>query len=378
MKLLLIAPLPLPGGPVGGIGSVTENMVQFLKKNPDGIDLVLHNTIHRIRSITSNSLFIRLFTGILNSLKTYFQVIVMIHKNRPDIIHLASSSSFALLKDHLIVKAAYRAKIPIVMHWHFGRIPSLSIKQNWEWKAFIRICRKSTISVVIDKKTYDTLHKTGISNVVYVPNALSADVEQKARELLGKPDQRQPNRLVYVGHVIKNKGVYELVEACSQIPVINDLILIGSYDEKIKNELLKIAYKKDEGKWIKFMGQQTKNEVLGYMFNSPILVLPSYTEGFPMVIIEAMVMGCAIIATDVGAIPDILAINSDKPCGLCIPPQNIEKLKEAVVMLVNDPNLIDLMGKRGLERALGQYNLEHIMNQYKKIWKTAASKSSAV
>jgi glycosyltransferase involved in cell wall biosynthesis len=374
MKVLLVAPAPRPGGPVGGMGSVTENILHYFKSNSHEIDLIYYNTVHHIRSLMSRSFGIRLITGIINSLATYFRVLIMIKNNKPDVIHLASSSSFALIKDFLLVRAANKFRIPVVMHWHFGRAPSLALKQNWEWKIFSSVVRRSTMSIVIDMKSYSTLQKERLSNVVYVPNPLALDVVQKANELsLKMPNHRQKNRLIYAGHVIRNKGVFELVEACSQIPVDIELMLIGSYKEKIKKDLAEIAHLKDEGRWLTFAGQQKKDQVLEFMYNSPILVLPSYTEGFPMVIIEAMAMGCAIIATDVGAIPEILAVNTDTPCGICIPPQNTEKLKNAISVLVKDPLMVDQLGKSGTERVLNNYSPGKVINEYVKIWQTTVS-----
>lgn len=113
MKVLLIAPAPPPAG---GIQSVTENMVNYLKSCSNGTVLRLYNTTHQYRRMTSQSLFVRLYTGVINSLKTYLKVAEIIKKDVPDIIHLASSSSLALFKDLLIVKTACRSKIPVVLH----------------------------------------------------------------------------------------------------------------------------------------------------------------------------------------------------------------------------------------------------------------------
>jgi len=378
MKVLLVSPMSLSVGPVGGMGSVTENIIRFFKNHTTEINLKHYNSVHKIRSITSRSILVRLFTGIINSLETYFKVLMLVRSDRPDVIHLASSSSFALLKDYLIVKTANRLRIPIVMHWHFGRVPALMVYQNWEWKVYKRIIQNSTLSIVIDKNTLDCLNKAGHSNVVYIPNPLALDVEQKAKGSSINVGNRRQNRLIYVGHVIKEKGVFELVRACSLISMNIELELIGSYDEDIRVELSEIAYHKEEGKWFSFTGQQNKDRVLEIMNNSPILVLPSYTEGFPMVIIEAMAMGCAIIATNVGAIPEILAITSDTPCGICVSPRNIEELQDAITTLEKDPSLIEVMGKRGIERVLSNYNPEIIINEYIKIWLTVTCKSLTV
>jgi glycosyltransferase involved in cell wall biosynthesis len=368
MKVLLIAPAPPP---VGGIESVTDNLVNFLKTNPDGTNLILYNTTHRYRPVTSQSLAVRLFSGITNALETYFKVIRTIKNERPDIIHFASSSSLALFKDFLIVKAAIRSKIPVVMHWHFGRIPSLQKKSNWEWRLLQKVIRKSTMSIVIDQKSYDSLVNEGFSNVTYVANPLAFDIEKKATDFIVWPNHRQSGRLIYVGHIIKDKGVFELVEACVLIPSVNELILIGPYEETIKKELIKLAKLRSNGNWLRFTGAMPIGQVLDYMLGSPVLVLPSYTEGFPMVIIEAMAMGCAIVATDVGAIPEMLAIETNSACGLCIPPRNIEKLHGAILELTDNPDEIETFGKRGMERVLKNYTIENVFGQYKAVWEKA-------
>jgi glycosyltransferase involved in cell wall biosynthesis len=369
MKVLLIAPLPPPAG---GIQSVTENLLGYVKNNPDGINLIHYDSAHRFRTSTSEAVFIRLITGITNSIKTYLNVLSIIKRDRPDVIHLDSSSSLALIKDYLIVKAAKRHKTPVVIHWHFGRIPALTRKKNWEWKVLHDVIQKSTVSIVIDDKSFETLLHTGINNIVNIPNPLPHDVECKAK-FIHNTGRRIQNRIIFVGHIIKSKGVYELVEACAWIPEIHELVLIGSYEDSVKQKLISISKSGNNEMALIFTGQLKIDEVLEYMGTSQILALPSYTEGFPMVIIEAMAMGCAVIATNVGAIPEILAIGTPTPCGICVPPRNVEKLRNAISKLTNNQNDVEVFGKRGNDRVLNSYTMEKIYTQYMSVWKTALS-----
>jgi glycosyltransferase involved in cell wall biosynthesis len=373
MKVLLVAPAPPPAG---GIESVTQNLVDYFRFSQNGNQLQLYNTSHPLRPVTSQSLFTRWYTGIIDSWKTYCSVVRIIKKARPDIVHLASSSSLSLIKDFLIVRAANRLKMPVVLHWHFGRIPDLSHKRNWEWKLLLKVAQKSTLSVTLDYKSYNTLLEAGLSNVVNIPNPLAHDVELKVNELFEKTYTRQKNRLIYVGHIIKNKGVFELVEACLQVPMVNELILIGPFEEEVKNRLVKIARQRNDGNWLKFTGELNINQVLDYMAHSPALVLPSHTEGFPMVVIEAMAMGCAIIASDVGAIPEILAVGTKTPCGICIPPQNIEKLREAILQVFGNQNEWSTYGKRGMDRALKTYSMTKVIRLYQIAWENAIKRTS--
>jgi glycosyltransferase involved in cell wall biosynthesis len=372
MKVLLVAPAPPPAG---GIESVTQNLVNFFQTSRNGDQLLLYNTSHPHRPVTSESLFTRWYTGIIDSCKTYLSVVSIIKKSKPDIVHLASSSSLSLFKDILIVKAANRLKTPILLHWHFGRIPLLSKQRNWEWKLLMSVIQKCTLSVTIDNRSYSALFEAGLSNIVNIPNPLPHDVEQKVLELSKNTNQRPKDRLIYVGHIIKSKGVIELVEACLEVTSVNELILIGPYEEKVKNVLIRIARQKKEGRWLKFTGELNINQVLEYMSRSPALVLPSYTEGFPMVIIEAMAMGCAIIASDVGAIPEILATGTKTPCGVCVPPQNIEKLREAIFQVFENHNKCATYGKRGMDRVLTAYTMKQVFKLYRMAWGNAINRS---
>ncbi len=366
MKVLFIAPAPPP---VGGIESVTKNLLDYLKLNPNGVDLILLNTTHRFRPVTSKSILIRLLSGLYNSLRTYISTLKIIKKDKPDILHLASSASLALLKDILILFLSNKYKIPTVLHLHFGRIPSLKEKNNWEWKLLKRVIKMSHSTIVIDNKSYDSLMKEGYNTIANIPNPLSLEVESQAQNLNYYPVSRKEGQLIYVGHLIYDKGVYELVTACTQVDAVEQLILIGPYENKVKEELIQIANLRSNGNWLVFTGEIEITEVLSYMKNAPILVLPSYTEGFPMVILEGMAMGCSIIATDVGAISDMIGINSNVPNGHIVPIKNVEKLKDAIGNMLQDKNLIETYSRRGVQRVLENYTMKSVYSQYYSIWK---------
>ena len=374
MKVLLVSPLPPP---VGGIATVTANMISYFETNPNGISLTVYNTSHNFRSITSSSFFVRFYTGIIKSIQTYLQIKISIKRDRPQVIHLASSASLALFKDFLIIKVAKNSKIPVVMHWHFGRIPQIAAKRNWEWKLLSYIIRKSSSSIVMDTKSYNTLLTAGYSNVLNVPNPMGADVEQKTKSFFGKTLKRKQGRLIFVGHIVRNKGVYELVEACSQLTIVEELLLIGPCNKVVNKELKELGSKRENGKWLKFIGQLNIDQTLEYMFSSFVLALPSYTEGFPNVVLEAMAMGCAVVATDVGAIPEMLDVQNLKPCGICIPPRNVGMLKETILELFQDLYKTDNMGKNGIERVFNSYTNKIIIEQYRTIWENAVNGGSS-
>ena len=365
LKVLLVSPIPPP---IGGIATWTQNIIDYLNYNPGKFDILICNSARKGRLINSKSIIKRVSVGILNSLKIYYKIKKNIKTNNPDLIHLVSSASYALLKDYLIVRLLKKSKIPFVLHWRFGRIPSLADKQNWEWKLLSKLIRKSNMSIVIDNESYKTLLKFGITNIVNIPNPISLDTELLAKDSLLIENKKQNRQLIFVGHVKRNKGVYELVQSCLSIQGDIDLKIIGPFEEKVKIELLELANRRENGNWLHILGPMKKEQVLNHMRNSSILVLPSYTEGFPNVVIEGMTMGCAIIATDVGAIPEMIDCTSNLPAGICVPVKDIKRLQIAIVDLINNPGQSENMGKRGKEKVLNSYTMEKVLLNYKEVW----------
>jgi glycosyltransferase involved in cell wall biosynthesis len=336
----------------GGIGTWTKNMIDYYESDNRNYCFNILIYENQLKNITNTQSFTRIITGIVLYSRLFFQVLFLLRKYKPSVLHITSSASFGLVKDIMLIWLSKLMKIPVIMHWRFGRIPTLAIQRNWEWKILCNVIRESYACIVIDEKSYDTLLKTGLANVINIPNPIGLWVEQESKKLLNTPNQRLLGRILYVGHIVRNKGVIELVKACSQLPSIKELLLIGPCEEALKKELIKLAGVRENGVWLKLPGTLNKEQVLDQMHKSPILALPSYTEGFPNVVLEAMIMGCAVIATDVGAIPEMLAIKTESPCGICIPTKNVERLRDAILDLCNDPTNTETIGKNGIDRVL--------------------------
>jgi glycosyltransferase involved in cell wall biosynthesis len=84
-----------------------------------------------------------------------------------------------------------------------------------------------------------------------------------------------------------------------------------------------------------------------------------------------MAMGCAVIASEVGAIPEILNISGDEPCGICIKPRNTRELNNALSYLMSDYEKINSLGNNGTTRVLTNYTMSIIGKEYEKAWHMA-------
>lgn len=359
--ILILSPLPPP---VGGIASWTENLIDYISK--EKIPCVIHlNIAIRFKSITQKKKAIRLISGTIDSLILFYKFINYYIKYRPKIVHLTTPASYALFKDVMLSIMCQLFGIKLINHFHFGRIPELALHSNWEWKMIKILTRISYCSIVLDSLSQDELKKCYLGNVYTVPNPCSKEVELIARKEIKTIETKD---LIFVGHVIPQKGVFELVESIILMEQNVNLTIVGPFEDSIKEKLMTIAQKKDFGSWLRFNGVMSRGEILELMQKSYALVLPSYSEGFPNVILESLACGCPVISTNVGAIPEMLSIGKDSQCGLCIPIHDIDSLKDSINYLYANPNKRTEFAINGKKKVLENYTMSCVYKQYDSIW----------
>lgn len=101
-----------------------------------------------------------------------------------------------------------------------------------------------------------------------------------------------------------------------------------------------------------------------YLKAFDVFVLPSVKEGFPYTILEAMAAGLPIVATDVGAVPEIL---ENQKNGLIVPPANAEILAKAIKNLIDNPQKTQELGKNAAE-AVKKFNLNQMVEKTKIVY----------
>ena len=304
---------------VGGIAQWGENMLQFITSH--SIQNIVHiDSTIRFKPNLSNKLLWRLVSGVLDTTRVFFLLIKNTIIHRPYVAHINTSGSFSLFRVAFYLLCLKIWGVKTVVHCHFGRIPQIVQSKNWEWKLLRFLIQQSKKIIVIDSPSYDALKECGWHDkVVLIPNPCSSDVETIARMPLVKKMERD---FIFVGHIIPTKGVFELVRAFVALEGDYNLTLIGPYNEKVKSDLQEIAYAHQNGRWLNFVGAKPKEYVLERMTEAAALILPSYTEGFPNVVLEAMATGCPVLATNVGAIPMMLEYQFGDCLGICFPPKS--------------------------------------------------------
>jgi len=162
----------------------------------------------------------------------------------------------------------------------------------------------------------------------------------------GTETDRTPGKtLIFVGRLAGIKGVPLLLEALVRLRTAHPdvrLTLIGDGPERSALEAMTQAM--DLSDIVTFTGYLGQTEVAEHLCQSDILVLPSFAEGVPVVLMEAMAARRPVIATRVGGVQELV---EDGISGLTIPPGDVDTLTSSIEKLLSDPDLCLKMGVAG-------------------------------
>lgn len=369
MKKILCCSPYMPGAKkvTGGIAIWTSCIYEHYLQEKANVDVEIFPLTRQTFIEDKASLLKRIPSGIKDYSILVKNIKKRISRGDIDVLHLCSSASISLIKDLLIVRAAHKRGIKTVVHFHFGRIPELYKANNWEWKLLKCLLKDTDLALTMSQDSYNTLCDAGF-RAEYLPNPVS-DAALQAIRTANNAYEKKTNSLLFVGHGYITKGVYELVEGCSKVKDAN-LKIIGRFTTEMKETLQTIANTRDNGEWIEFVGEIPHENVLQEMAKADIFVFPSYTEGFPYVILEAMATKCAIISTGVGAIPEMLT-GDNSNCGILIPVKDSNAVSEAVTKIISSNELKHEISNNAYNRVNEFYTIDVVWKKLCAVWENA-------
>jgi glycosyltransferase involved in cell wall biosynthesis len=200
-------------------------------------------------------------------------------------------------------------------------------------------------------------------------------VEQINREL-SLPDRSRPVVVTLVARLLWDKGIREFIEAAKILKQKYPqtlFLLVGPIDTgnpaAVSGEYLQQAH---EGDLIKYLGE--RRDVPEIMYISDVVTLPSYREGIPRVLLEAMCMEKPIVTTNSVGCKEVVEEGKN---GFLVPIKDHVALASAIEKLVNNEELRVKMGKYGREKALREFDERIIVNRTLQIYEELLANRSS-
>ena len=360
IKICFVAPLPPP---YGGIANWTRVFTEYLSKN-NLADISLVNTAPKGRVTEGRGILKRVFVSGFAMFGIVSEIRDKIRTDKMDCVHIATSGSLAAIRDLMVANLFRKKNVPFIYHIHFGRIPEIIRKNTIEWRLIKKVIFLSARTITIDKSTNDELSAYFGDKIEYIPNP----IELKS---LPVPSESTEKTVMYLGWVIKQKGVEELIaswESVQSVAIEWKLQIVGPYKQEYIDELRK----KYSFKNVELVGEKSHKEAMELLNRASVFVLPSYTEGCPYVIMEAMALKKIIIGTKVGNIPEMLGDS----CGILIDVQNVEELKKHLKEVITQAERYDNLREAAYEKAKSEYDISRISTKILNVVKEIIGKRS--
>lgn len=290
--------------------------------------------------------------NIFLAIKGAFGLIKILRQRKPHLVYLPISQNFlAFCRDglyiHLAFRLAPRSRRPkIVIHLHGSRFRHFYEKAPWWFQLFIRSTLRKVDSAIVLSPNFKCIFSPWIKKIYVVPNGLdliaSKSLEEKINSLhIETQAESKIPVITFLSNLLVAKGILDFFEAIplvkAQHPEVRFKIAGEIWSSKkqgiektfIEKKLASISSLPG----VEYLGPVRGEGKIKLLEATDIFVLPSYDEGQPLSLIEAMAAACAIIATSVGAIPDTI---KDGEEGLIIPPGNPQLLADKINLLLSD------------------------------------------
>ena len=279
----------------------------------------------------------------------FFRNIKIVH------IHTASYNSFK--RSALFISLARFFKRKVVVHIHGGGFKEYYEKNT----SFVHknLLKCDTI-IALTEYWKDFFEGLGFDNVVIVPNIVDSPVVQEKKYNDGKV------HILYLGLIAQAKGIYDLLDVlCEHKVEFEDKVIlhIGGNGETATLQNLIEEYKLSQ--IVKFEGWVSGDKKVELLNNADVFILPSYTEGLPISILEAMSYGLPVISTPVGGIPEVI---EDGENGFLITPGDKVSLYNAIIKLITNKELRKSMGEESYKK-VQQHISKNISMKLENIYK---------
>ena len=293
---------------------------------------------------------------LLKGIQGYFHFAKVLLINLPDIVHIHSSFGPSFYRKLPFIYMASWAKVPIINHIHGADFDEFYVNASERKKSLIKkVYNKCTKLIALSEEWKERLSQIVPESEIIVIENYSVLHEDALTERLAR---KSNHTVLFLGEIGRRKGCYDIPTVVAN--VVKDVpdvkfILAGAgnaEDERAVKALVEECHVEDHVVFPGWVRGEQKDRLLR---DADVFFLPSYNEGMPMSVLDAMGYGLPIVSTNVGGIPKIV---HDGENGMCVTTGDVESMASSLVSLLTDERLRKEAAKESVSIVRRGYSLE--------------------
>ncbi len=328
------------------------------QENADGIRVV------RISSLRTESFRATFTTMLAFVLAGLWAGLRLIYLYRPEIIH----THFAVPSGALAWTLSVLTGIPYILTAHLGDVPGGVPDKTRAWFRWLEpftipIWKRAKKVIAVSRFTRELALIHYSVDIEVIPNG--ADVLHLAPSEI---QLNEPAQIVFAGRFVSQKNPIAIVKILSELTDLDwscTMLGDGPLFEDVKKEIAKHGM----SDCFNLPGWVTPDDVLNQFSKSDILFMPSFSEGLPVVGVQALAKGLAIVASRIGGFIDL--VDHDRN-GYLIEVQERQGFSQALRELISKPEILLQFRKASTEKA-HDFDIQKVVDQYQKIMQAAVN-----
>jgi glycosyltransferase involved in cell wall biosynthesis len=368
-KILLIGPLSKIGTQ-SKVGGLSKYVSDILNTNFE-YDINHFNIARPLKKIINNNQFgyksllnggfFRMLNGVIITLWHIFIYPFVLIKYNPNIVHIAATSNLVFWEDsyYLIVSKIFNKKIFIHYLGSFDIFYYSSCKfKKGLIRYILKKCDKIGVLSLKVKKIISSF--VDPNNIIMLPSSIDYSLFTNNNKMLDLPNDNYIKILFLGGYDAYKKGIEDVIAAIPKILEKNKNVMFILSSSKKLNVKINKEYEN-----ILLLDWIPLEDKIPLYNSCDIFLLPSYDEGLPYSLIEAMAAGLPIIASNIGGIPEVVKDNEN---GFLINPGDIQEMLNKINFLIENESVRLKMGINNKNLIKSNYSLDNNIKKIKEVY----------
>ncbi len=281
-------------------------------------------------------------------------------RNGRGVLHVHAASRWSFWRKSVYMAAALAAGWPVIFHLHGGGFARFVREESGPVaRRLVRFFLDRAAAIVVVSERWAAWMQRATSNprIVVIPNSVALPAPSSTL--------REPGLIAFAGRCSEAKGLYDLFEAVAALAPHAPHLRLECAGEGDLDAALERARSLGIAERIVLRGWLAPRERDQLLARAWVFVLPSHAEALPMGLLEAMAAGCAVVASAVGGIPDVVRHGVN---GLLVPPAEPRPLAEALASLLADPGRAARLGRAARATIAERCTIERALERLEQVY----------